>query len=347
MGGNVKKKRVLVLTREGLAPPESIDHLSDDEVGIADWKTEYDVVTTLRELGHEEKFLPLQSDLSVLRDAIEEWKPHIAFNLLEDFAGNVLYDQNVVSYLELMHVPYTGCNPRGLMIARDKALSKKLLAYHRIRVPDFGVFPMDRKIRRPKRLDFPLFVKSITEDASMSVSQASLVKDDASLSERVAFIHENSETDAIAEEFIEGRELYVGVIGNKRLDVFPVWELFFDKKPEDAPLIATAAAKWNLKYQKKWGVTSRAAKNLPEGFQQKVSILCKRIYRILCLNGYARFDFRLTPDGRLYFLEANPNPALAYGEDFSDSAEKKGIPYNDLIQRIINLGLRWKPFLVI
>lgn len=343
MGRTVRKLRVLVLLTEGLEPPETVEGLSDDEVSLAPWKTEYDVVVTLRELGHEVRILPIHSDLGALRREIETWKPHIAFNLLEEFAGITLYDQNVVTFLELMHVPYTGCNPKGLMIARDKALSKKLLAYHRIRAPAFAVFPYGRRIRRPKRLEFPIFVKSAVEDASYGISQASLVRNDESLAERVAFVHQQTGADAIAEQYIEGRELYVGVIGNKRLEVLPVWELFFDRKPENAPLIATAHAKWNLKYQKKWGVTSRAAKGLPKDFLRRIEQRCKRIYRILSLSGCARLDYRLAPDGRLYFLEANPNPALCYGEDFAESAEKKGISYNELIQRILNLGLRWRP----
>jgi D-alanine-D-alanine ligase len=312
LGGDVRRKRILVLVREGLEPPETIEGLSDEEVKSAPWKTEYDVLVTLEELGHEVKVLGIYDELSVLREAIEEWKPHIAFNLLEEFSGEVLYDHNVVSYLELLKVSYTGCNPRGLMIARDKALSKKLLAFHRIRVPDFLVFPVRRRIRLPKRLNYPLFVKSVIEDASLGISQASLVKNDESLASRVSFIHEQTGKDAIAEEFIEGQELYVGVLGNKRLETFPVWELLFEKKPEDQPLIATARAKWNLKYQKKWGISSRAAKGLPDGLAEQIKRRCKRIYRILGLSGYARLDFRLTPDGLLYFLEANPNPELAY-----------------------------------
>ena len=275
----------------------------------------------------------------MVRKAIEEFEPHVAFNLMEEFGGVAIFDQNVVAYLELKDLKYTGCNPRGLVIARDKALSKKLLAYHRIRVPDFQVFRYGRKARRLKRL---LFVKSVIEDASLGISQASLVKDDDALRERVAFVHEHAGTDAIAEEFIGGRELYVGVVGNQRLDVFPTWELLFDKKPEDQPLIATARAKWNLKYQKKWGVVSRAAKRLPRGMRDLIVRRCKRIYRNLGLSGYARLDFRLDKR-RLYFLEANPNPALSADEDFAKAAEAGGYDYEKLIQRIINLGMRFKP----
>jgi D-alanine-D-alanine ligase len=185
------------------------------------------------------------------------------------------------------------------------------------------------------------------EDASLGISQASLVKDPGSLEERVRFIHDKTGTDAIAEEFIDGRELYVGVIGNKRLDVFPPWEFLFKNKPDSMPLIATARAKWSVKYQKKYGVDTREAKDLPEEIVRKIHRQCRRIYRILGMTGYARLDFRLREDGRFFFLEANPNPNLAFGEDFAESAEKKGLSYNALIQRILNLGKRWKPVKVV
>jgi len=339
----VKKLRVLVLVRKGLEPPESIEKVPDEEYKNADWKCEFDVQATLEGLGHEVRVLGVYSDLAPICGTVEEWAPHVTFNLLEEWDSVALYDQNVVAYLELLGVKYTGCNPRGLMLARDKALSKKLLAYHRVSIPEFQVFPLGRRVKRPKRLDFPLFVKSVTEDASLGISRASLVAGDAALAERVRFVHEKAGTDAIAEQFVEGRELYVSVIGNDRLRVFPVWELVFTEKPEDAPLIATRRAKWDLKYQKKWGVVSKAAEELPNGLAERIGKLSKRIYRFLCLSGYARIDFRLSPEGRLYFLEANPNPQLSFGEDFAESVEAGGVGYEQLLVRILGLGLAYRP----
>src|SRR6187551_4035453 len=165
----MRRLRVLVLMHGDLVPP---DPLNGHDPSKAEWKTEYDVVTTLRALGHDVRPLGVKSDLGVIRTAIEEWRPHIAFNLLEEFDGLAVYDQNVVSYLELLRIPYTGCNPRGLMLARGKDLSKKLVHYHRIPVPAFAVFPMQRKIKRPKRLAFPLIVKSLSEDASEGIAKA-------------------------------------------------------------------------------------------------------------------------------------------------------------------------------
>lgn len=325
---------------EDLIPPDSLEGYSDRE--MLPWKTEYDVVTTLREMGHDARPLGVVDDLGVIRRAILDWKPHVAFNLLEEFHGVAVYDQHVVSYLELMRQAYTGCNPRGLMLAHDKALCKKILAYHRIPTPRFTVFPRGKAVKRPRRLQFPILVKSLIEDASLGISQASVVHRDEKLAERVRFIHEQLSTDAIAEEFIEGRELYLGVIGNQRLQTFPVWEMLFAKMPEHVPRIATAKAKWDLEYQKKYGIRSKAAEHLPPGTEDRIVKLSKRVYRILSLSGYARVDMRLTPDGSVHILEANPNPYLEYGEDFAESAEMIGISYEALLQRIINLGLRYK-----
>ncbi|MEK7351594.1 MAG: D-alanine--D-alanine ligase, partial [Nitrospirota bacterium] len=206
----MKRLRILVLMHEDLVPP---DPLNGQDASGAEWKTEYDVVSTLRKLGHDVKPLGVKSDLGVLRSAIEDWKPHIAFNLLEEFDGVAVYDQNVVSYLELLHMPYTGCNPRGLMLARDKVLSKKLFSFHRIPFPEFMVVPQGRMVKRPKWLSFPLIVKSVTEEASHGISQASIVQDDDKLKERVEFIHASVGTGALIERYIEGREFYVGVMG--------------------------------------------------------------------------------------------------------------------------------------
>ncbi|MHC4441850.1 MAG: D-alanine--D-alanine ligase family protein [Planctomycetota bacterium] len=334
----MRKLRILALMDKDLVPPESIEGLSEEEV--EPWKMEYDVTAALYNMGHEVRSLGVKDELGIIRKNIEEFKPHIVFNLLEEFAGEAVYDQNVVSYLELHRMPYTGCNPRGMMLARDKGLSKQILSYHRIRIPEFTVFPKGRTIRRPNRLEFPLIIKSLNEEASLGISQASVVDDDEKLKERVAFVHERIGTDAIAEQYIEGREFYVGILGNYRLQVLPVWELLFTKMPEDVPRIATAKVKWDLKYQKKMGIKTTAAKDLSPETQQYINKLCKRIFRYLRMSGYGRIDLRMTEEGRLYVLEANPNPQLAYGEDLAESAEAAGISYETLIQRIVNLGLR-------
>ncbi len=333
----MKRLRILALMHPQLVPPDSLEGQTPVEINV--WKTEFDVVSHLRAIGHEVKPLGVQYELLPIRDAVEEWKPHVVFNLLEEFHGEVLLDQNVVSFLELLKVSYTGCNPRGMIITRGKALSKKLVLYHRIRVPDFAVFPMGRKVKRPPRLAFPLIVKSLIEHASVGIAQASVVDSDEKLADRVRFIHERVGTDAIAEQFIEGRELYVSVMGNERLTAFPAWELVAEKKPDDAPLIATRKVKHDVEYQQRHGIDIRAAGLAPEQAAHLAHV-SKRIYKILELTGYARIDFRLAADGQFYFLEANPNPEIAEREEFASAAKAAGMEYPELLQRIINLGMR-------
>ncbi|HVT39910.1 MAG TPA: hypothetical protein VHE78_12745 [Gemmatimonadaceae bacterium] len=333
----MKRLRILGLMHPQLVPPGSLEGHTPEEINV--WKTEFDVVSHLRTLGHEVNALGVQYELLPIRDAVELWKPNVVFNLLEEFHGEVLLDQNVVSFLELLKVSYTGCNPRGMIISRGKALSKKLVLYHRIRVPDFAVFPMGRKVKRPPRLAYPLIVKSLIEHASVGIAQASVVDSDERLAERVRFIHERVGTDAIAEQFIEGRELYVSVMGNERLTAFPAWELVAQKLADDAPLIATRKVKHDIEYQLRHGIDIRAAELTPEQAAHLAHV-SKRIYKILELSGYARIDFRLGTDGQFYFLEANPNPEIAEREEFASAAKAAGVSYSELLQRIINLGLR-------
>jgi D-alanine-D-alanine ligase len=336
----MKPLRILVMMHESLVPPESLEGYTDEQ--ILEWKVEFDVTATLREIGHDVRPLGVSDDLGLIRRGIEEFQPHCTFNLLEEFHGVGVYDTNVVAYLELMRQPYTGCNPRGLLLAHDKVLTKKILTYHRIPTPRFLVFPLGRKLQIPKRAPYPLLVKSASEEASLGIARDSIVRTDEQLARRVAYIHEKVHTDALVEEYIEGRELYVGIIGNQRLATFPIWEMLFTKADEDTPLIATARVKWDSRHQKKLGLVTQAAKNLPAGAKDAIAKLCKRVYRALNLTGYARVDLRLREDGRAYVLEANPNPNLAYGEDFAESAEKAGLSYEALLQRIISLGIRYK-----
>jgi D-alanine-D-alanine ligase len=335
----MRKKRVLVLLHEDLVPPDDIAGKPDEEV--IEYKTEYDVVTGLREQGHAVEPLGLYDDLAPLRQAIQNFKPHIAFNLLEEFHGQPMLDQNVVSYLELVRMPYTGCNPRGLMIARDKALSKTILHHHRIRVPRFAVVPASRKLKRkPARLEYPIIVKSQVEEASLGIAEASVVNNDEKLAERIEFMHATVGTNLILEQYVDGRELYVGVLGNVRLRTLPVWELEMGQLRSDAPRIATRQAKWNRKFQERRGIEIGPARDLPPEVERLLVKTTKRVYRLLQLSGYARVDFRLDAQGRPYVLEANPNPDIGYGEEFAEAAEAAGIDYGPLLDRILAVGLR-------
>ncbi|MFK7789464.1 MAG: D-alanine--D-alanine ligase [Phycisphaeraceae bacterium] len=336
-----RSHRILVLVHPDCVPPDSIEGLSNED--MAPFKTEFDVVATLKNMGHSVHVLGVSYDLSAIRVAVEEFKPYVVFNMLEEFAGVGVFDTHVAAYLEALRVPYTGCNPRGLMLAHNKGLAKMVCRYHRIPVPAFHVFPIgQRKATLPKRLAYPMIVKSLTEEGSVGISQASLVNDDAALQERVRFVHRSIGTDAIAERYIDGREIYVGVIGNQRLQTLPIWEMDFSGLPERAPRIATTKLKWDEDYQKKIKLNTGPAKGLPPGLEAKLPRLAKRAYRALQLSGYARMDFRVTDDGQVYLLEANPNPQLMYGEDFAESAENAGIDYEHLLTRIVSLGRRYR-----
>jgi len=332
-----KKLRVLVLVHEDLVPPENVAALSPDE--RHEIKTEYDVMRTLGKLGHEVEVLGVSDELRPIRDAVEGWKPDVVFNLLEEFRELAQYDAYVASYLELLGVPYTGCNPRGLMIARDKALSKKLLVYHRIRTPLFAVARRGRKYRASKRLEYPLIVKSTSEEASFGISKASVVRDADQLHERIRLVHERVGTDALIEQFVEGRELYVGVLGNERLTVLPPQELEIEKRSRGEPLIATARVKHDPKYQDVHGVTIISVYE-PEHLVRELERTAKRVYRTLGLDGYARIDFRLDEEGHPYVLEANPNPEIADGQEMAEAAKSVDIDYRALLQRILSLALR-------
>jgi D-alanine-D-alanine ligase len=263
------------------------------------------------------------------------------FNLLEEFDGIVTYDQHVIAFLELMRQPYTGCNPRGLLLSRDKALCKQVFAYHRIPTPQFAVFRRGQKVHVPKKLRFPLFVKSSTDDASLGISQASVVHDAKSLKDRIAFVFEQNKADVLVEEYIEGREFYVGVLGNERLTRFPVWEMHFGTMGDNQSAIATRKVKWDRKYQQKYGISTAAAGELPPGVEAQLDRLSRRIYRALRLSGYARMDFRVRADGAVFALEANANPNISRDEDFAQSARAAGCDYEELLNRILSLGLSY------
>ncbi len=263
--------------------------------------------------------------------------------MLDELQGIISYDHYVVAYLELLRQRYTGCNPRGMMLSRDKVLTKRVLATHGVATPAFMLFPFGRRFRAPARLDFPLFVKSATEDASLGISQASLVEDLKGLRERVEFIHDEVQSDALVEEYVEGREIYVGVLGNSKLVTLPPWELNFGTLPSAQARIATRKVKWDRKYQEKHGIETGKAQDLSTAQRERFGDLAKRTYRALYMSGFARMDFRLRSDGRIFLLEANPNPNLSKGEDLADSAKAAGLSYTALVSRIVQLGLAYRP----
>lgn len=336
----MKKLKVMMLLHPEMVPPENLTE--PDDPRHDKYRTEMDVKQALEKLGHQVIIIPVHDDIAPVREAVETWKPDIAFNMLEDFAGFGALDFYIVSYLDMLKVPCTGCNARGLLLSRDKALSKKLMSYHRIRVPRFRVFPVSRKptLKRAARLPYPMIVKSKIDQGSVAIAQSSYVENPEELIERVQQVHQITGEDAIAEQYIEGRELYVTVLGNQRLEVLPVRELVFDKLDAGMHRIATYHVKWNEGYREKWGIDYQFARNLPQGVDAQIIRIAKRVYRVLEMSGYARLDLRLDADGKLYVLEANANAAIDRGDDVAYAAQKAGYSYLQLIQKLLNLGLR-------
>jgi len=333
------KKKLKVLALFDAATATTIDQDFSAELKTEDWKTEANVLAALGKLGHTTEHLAIFDDLDLVRQKPQSFEPDVIFNLADQFKNNRAFDQNIVSFLEMHGLPFTGCGSTGLTLCKHKGISKKILGYHRIRVPDFVTIARGKRIARPKRLKFPILVKPLKEEASYGISQASFVETDEQFKERVQFIHEKYDHDVIAEEYIAGRELYVSVLGNQRLEAFPIRELVFKEVPPDEPKIATYKAKWDEEYRKRWGLQNQFAEGLDSAVAWKIQQTCKRIYRLLTIDGYARLDLRLTPANEVYFIEANPNPILAEDEDFAQSALKANLPYPELIDRIVRLGL--------
>jgi D-alanine-D-alanine ligase len=334
----VKKKLKVLVLFDGVQPTP-IDADLSEEMKTEDWQTEANVMAALTELGHTAEHLAIFDDVDLVRQKIESFQPDVLFNLVEQFKNNPGFDQNIVSFFEMQGLPFTGCGSTGLTLCKHKGISKKILHYHGIHVPNFVVIPRGQRIGRPKQLKFPILVKPVKEEASYGISRASFVETDESFRDRVSFIHEKYNSDAIAEEYIEGRELYVSIMGSVKLTVFPIRELIFREVPPNEPRIATYKAKWDEKYRKRWGLKGQFTENLDPALVSGIEKTCKEIYRLLTIDGYARIDLRLTSDNKAYFIEANPNPHLASDEDFAESAGKAGLKYPQLIEKIIRLGM--------
>jgi D-alanine-D-alanine ligase len=301
-----------------------------------DKQTEADVLVCLQKLGHQVETLAVFNDVVSIVEKLKEFAPDVVFNLTESFHSNRAHEPNIPALLELMHARYTGAKPDGLILCKDKALAKKVLLYHRLRVPHFVISPESRPLKRLRRFVFPAFVKPVSEESSDGIAKASFAKSEEEALERARFIHEKFQCDALIEEYIEGRELYLSVMGNSKLTVFPPREIFFEQMPEDEPKFATFKAKWDDTYRKKWGIKNGPARELPPGLQDKLTRLARKVYRVLKIRGLGRIDVRLTAGGEIVIIEANPNPSLAREEDFAQSAAAAGLDYEQLIQKILD-----------
>jgi len=301
--------------------------------------TEYHVVRTLRRLGHRVTILGVHHNVEVIVTTLVEQKPDIVFNLTEVFRGSRRLDKNIAALLEMIGVPFTGTGAVGLMLCRGKGLCKQLLSLHKIRVPGFVVIPPGRAVRAPKALNYPMVVKPAYADGSEGISNASLVTNESVLKERANMVHERWTQPAIAEEYVAGRELYVSILGNKRLSVLPPREIFLNSEGSNGPILATYRVKWDEGYRKKWSITFGLA-DVEPSVMANIERVCKKVYRVLQLQDYGRIDLRLTPENKLVILEVNPNPDIAYGDEVAESAEKAGLSYDKLIDRILHLAMQ-------
>lgn len=338
MAGSKRKYKVLVLFDSAGTPPADQDF--SRELKTEDWAAEAHVIDALTRLGHEVRTIGVYEDPGLIIDEIKSHPPEVVFNLTEHFNARSAYDRNVAGLLEMLDVPYTGAGPTGLTLCKNKGMAKEILAYHHIRVPAFAVFPRGAAIRRPKRLAFPLFIKPLQEEASYGISQDSFVENEPAFEERIRFIHERMNQEALAEEYIDGRELYVSILGNDRLQVFPVREVVFTEVPEGRPRISTFKAKWDDAYRKRWGIENIFAEEMAGETAKRIGHICKKVYRALRIRGYGRIDLRVTTGGEIVILEANPNPNLERNDEFAQSAMKTGLTYEALIQRILRLALQ-------
>jgi len=300
-------------------------------------KTEYAVIRALRALGYPVYVLPVDDSVDPIVKQLHENPPGLIFNLTETFRSQRKFDRNIAALLELMQIPFTGTGSAGLMLCRDKSLSKNLLRANDIPVPAFFTIDPGKPLIIPGCLSFPLVVKPLYEDGSDGISNGSFVKSEEELRERVAMIHEHFREPAIAEEYIEGRELYIGLVGNSNVRMLPVRELHFGAT-EGGPVLATFKVKWDREYQKKWNI-SFGFGQIDESIEKQLDQICCRAYHVLQMVDYGRIDVRLTNDNKIYVLEANPNPGIGPDDEIAKAARKTGIPYEDLIQELLDLAL--------
>lgn len=326
----------------GWSPEE---HFAQMRLECKTWKKaepemEYQVAKVLHDRGHEVLLVGVNDDLRVMSKLLAQWKPEVVINASESFAGNSSLDYLIPAVLEAEGYCYTGAPPLSLLVTRNKAMSKKILAFHGIQVPGFVSYRPGEIVDESLPLRFPLIVKPLQADASEGISQASIVRDFTGLRERVGFVHEQFKQPAIAEEYIEGREIYSTVIGNgDDLQILPPVEMVFEgDRPEHR--IATQSAKWDMNYRQRRGIKNVFARRMSKAAKERLEETCRTAYRALWLRDYARLDVRLTKDGEVWFIEANANPYLGYGHDSAEAAHKAGLKYPMFIERICQEALR-------
>jgi D-alanine-D-alanine ligase len=295
------------------------------------------VARTLRRLGHRVSVLGVHGDVKRLIASLSRRKPELVFNLMEMFGDNVFGDIPVTGLLELLGLRYTGSGPGELYLSQDKGLTKKLLAFEDILYPRYAVFSRQAAFETGGNLRMPLFVKPLRSDASLGIGGKSLVHDAVALMERVAAIHKELDDSALAEEYIEGREFYVGVLGNAQPKALPPVEVDFTGFPEGVPKVMDSKAKWDERSKEYKGTKSVIA-NLPDELRARLQKVAVDAYRALRVRDYGRVDLRLTDTGEIYVLEVNASCYLEKSSEFAMAAVASGLDYPRMIERIVNLA---------
>ena len=320
--------------------PEWTDADFKREVEQKAEEAEYDVARALMAGDHDVHMIGIGEDIGPLLERLAAVQPKLVFNGCEAFRGHARHEYAVAAVLDMYGYRYTGSSPTALLVSRNKSLTKKILAYHDIRVPAFAEFHEGDDLVRPSELRFPLIVKPLLEDASVGIAQASVVEDDASLEQRVEFIHTKHHQAAIVEELVEGREVYVGLLGNDKVEVLPLTEMTFGEPETGEHRIATYKAKWDEDYRKRKNIKNVFAKGVSEELTARIADICTTAFHALWLQDYGRVDVRLTHDDEVYVLEVNPNPFIAHDNEMANAAEKAGLKYNAFIQRIVDEAMR-------
>jgi D-alanine-D-alanine ligase len=296
------------------------------------------VVAALRKSGHKVSVLGVHSDLKKLMSGLKRLKPDLVFNLLEMFGDNVTGDIAVAGLLTLMNLHYTGSGPGELYLAQDKALGKKILAFEGVAFPRFAVFSKAAELETGGNLRMPLFVKPLRMDASIGIDRKALVSDTSALMKQVTAIHEKCDDSALAEEYIEGREFYVGILGNQQPQALPPIELDFSGLPEGAARVLDTRAKWEKQSPEYKGTKSVIAE-IPDELKARLQKVSLDAYRALRVRDYGRVDLRLTDTGEIYVIEVNASCYLEQSAEFAMAAAAAGIEFPDLIQRVADLAL--------
>lgn len=319
--------RITVLTTKTEVGDHPYDPVAD---GIA---------AALKKAGHTANVFAVEGDITKLVAGLKRRKPDLVFNVLEEFGSSLYGSVSVAGILDALGYPFTGGGPGELYVRQDKSLAKKLLRFEKIPTPDFAVFSLDAEMETGGNLRPPFFVKPLRMDASIGISGKSLVSTTKELLDRVKWIHEKIGDAALAEEYVEGREFYIGVLGNVAPTAFPPMEVDFSKMPADKPRIMSSKAKWDEGSAEYKGTRSIMAEGLPSELLAKLQRVALDAYRACRVRDYGRVDLRLATTGDIFVIEVNASCYLEPTGEFATAGKASGLEYPELVNRIVELAM--------